>query len=216
MPQQETEGAPLTAEDDEPQWDHVGVSQPLLLLLFPPADSRTVTAASARPGIYASVLAADMQTPAPPLQACGASWPRCDEHVKPCGAAGERSINPHVPGPFHPSCTSFCSVLLIRRLERKTSGCVNGGWKLCSLTHSLKVCFKGPIAPFIQQDIYKGCTGDFNMTCFDFPLSQSVYSCSLVSISDQEDCGCNLSVHQLLLDISSQGENLMCLRWMLK
>lgn len=33
MPQQETEGAPLTAEDDEPQWDHVGVSQPLLLLL---------------------------------------------------------------------------------------------------------------------------------------------------------------------------------------
>lgn len=159
MPQQETEGAPLTAEDDEPQWDHVGVSQPLLLLLFPPADSRTVTAASARPGIYASVLAADMQTPAPPLQACGASWPRCDEHVKPCGAAGERSINPHVPGPFHPSCTSFCSVLLIRRLERKTSGSVNSGWKLCSLTHSLKVCFKGPIAPLIYRTYTRAVQG---------------------------------------------------------
>lgn len=89
-----------------------------LLLSLPPADSPTVKAASGRPGIYASVLTADMQTPVPPLQVCdGASWPRCDEHVKPCGAAGERSINPQVSGPLNPSCTSFSYIFLIKKLK---------------------------------------------------------------------------------------------------
>ena len=134
---------------------------------------------------------------------------RCDEHVKPCGAAGETSVNPQVSGPFQPSCTSFCSMFLIRRLERKTSGSVNPSWKLCSLTQLLKVCFEGPIAPFILQDTDRGCIGDFNMTCFDFPQGQSVCSCSLVLISDQEDCGFSLSVHQLLPQINSQ-ERIWC------
>lgn len=110
-----------------------------LLFCLPPADSLTVKAASGRPGIYVSVLTADMQTPVPPAQACRASWPRCDEHVKPCRTAGERSINPQVSGPLTlyipaaPHSPPYSS-LRSSKLKRKTSGSVNQGWKLCSLT----------------------------------------------------------------------------------
>lgn len=71
-----------------------------LLFRLPPADSPTVKAASGRSRIYPSWRQTCRRLSSPQLQARGASWHRCDGHVKPCGAAGAGSIKPQVSGPF--------------------------------------------------------------------------------------------------------------------
>lgn len=53
-------------------------------------------------------------------QACRASWPRCDEHVKPCGAAGTRIYKSTCFRTLNTlllSCSSFSSTSLIKRLK---------------------------------------------------------------------------------------------------
>lgn len=53
-------------------------------------------------------------------QACRASWHRCDEHVKPCGAAGTRIYKSTCFRTLNTlllSCSSFSSTSLIKRLR---------------------------------------------------------------------------------------------------
>ncbi len=97
-------------------------------------------------------------------------WPRCDEHVKPCGAAGERSINPQVSGPltlYIPAAPHSPPYFSLRssKLKRKTSGFVNQGWKLFANRPKFTkcACFEGPIAVFILQYICMVNIWDFNL-----------------------------------------------------